>query len=152
MLSHSISTISSSWNVCINLQDSISKARLTDGKQKTKQVSFYSREVTWIKVIYLDISRIISSLICGKKRYWNLQKIITTFDFWSFLFIFYWSTVDLQYCVSFRCIDKNIIWHCLYVESKNISNDTYEVTYNKEMHLWKKKLMVIKGERRGQIN
>ena len=149
LLSHSISTISSSWNVCINLQDSISKARLTDGKQKTKQkVSFYTREVIWIKVMYLDTCRIISSLIYDKKKYWNLKKIIITSDFWSFLFIFYWSTADLQYCVSFGCTDKNIIWHCLYVESKNISNDTYKVIYKKCIYE-KTNLWLSKGKGEG---
>ena len=62
--SHSISTISSSWSGCINLQNDISKARLTEGKQKTNQkLSFHTREVIWI-----DVSMIRSSLTYEQEK------------------------------------------------------------------------------------
>ena len=43
----------------------------------------------------------------------------------------------------------NTVWHCLYVESKNISNNVY--VKQKQTHKYRK-LVVIKEENGGRIN
>ena len=78
VLSHSISTISSSWNVCINLQDSISKARLTDGKQKTKQRNQWNQSWFFEGINKIDKIEHLARLITkngGKTQITNINNM-----------------------------------------------------------------------------
>ena len=62
-----------------------------------------------------DLSWPVASMLAGSHQTHSKKVcIVVLMDMYLF-FIYYWSIVDLQYCVSFRCITKWFSFTCIYI-------------------------------------